>query len=74
MPYGYDLDDDGVTLILNESEQAVIADIKAMRAAGKTLKAIAETLTKQGVPTKNGKQQWSHSTIAQILNRDVGTP
>ena len=42
-----------------------------MRAAGKTLKAIADTLTKQGVPTKNGKPRWSHSTVAQILNRDV---
>ena len=70
VPYGFDLADDGTTLVPNESEQAVIADMKAMRTTGRKLKQIANALTERGVPTKTGKSlRWTHQAVARILNR-----
>lgn len=67
IPYGYDLSDDGISLIPNESEQAVIADIWAMRARGMKLKQIAGALSDRGVPTKTGKsQRWTHQAVRGI--------
>jgi DNA invertase Pin-like site-specific DNA recombinase len=54
VPYGYDLAADGDALIPNDREQAVIADIHAMRLRGMKLQEIADLLTERGVPTKTG--------------------
>jgi DNA invertase Pin-like site-specific DNA recombinase len=70
VPYGFDLAADGSTLIPNEAEQAVIADIRAMRAARTTLEAIADNLTARRVPTKTGRStRWTHQAVARILKR-----
>ena len=70
VPYGHDLADDGVSLIPNESEQAVLADIRAWRAAGWTLERIANELTVRAVPTKTGKsERWTHQAVARIVRR-----
>jgi DNA invertase Pin-like site-specific DNA recombinase len=70
LPYGYDLADDSATLVDNPAEQAVIRDIRAMRAGGMKLKQIAAELTARGVPTKTGKSsQWTHQAVARILDR-----
>ena len=69
VPYGYDLADDGRTLVPNESEQTVIGEMKAMRARGWTLEAVAEELTER-VPTKTKRSnQWTHQAVARILSR-----
>ncbi len=70
VPYGYDLADDGTTLTPNKREQAVIGNMRAMKASGMTLREIAIALTDRGVPTKTGKSNaWTHSAVARILNR-----
>ena len=70
IPYGHDLSNDKTTLVENAVEQAVIADIRVMRAKGKTLKQIAARLTERGVPTKTGKsRRWTHQAVARILSR-----
>ncbi len=70
IPFGFDLADDGATLIPNESEQAVIREIRTMRSRGMKLQEIAETLTGRGVPTKTGKSaRWTHQSVARILSR-----
>ena len=70
VPYGYDLTDDGVTLTCHETEQAVIAEIRAMRKSGAKLQEIADRLTERGVPTKTGKSdRWTHQAVARILKR-----
>lgn len=69
VPYGFDLRDDGSTLIENPSEQAAITDIRRMRSERKTLKRIAATLTERGIRTKTGKPRWSHQAVARILER-----
>ncbi len=70
VPYGYDLAEDGLTLIPNDSEQAVISDIRSWRAAGWTLERIADELTARAVRTKTGKTStWTHQAVARIVRR-----
>ncbi len=69
MPFGHDLADDGVSLTENGDEQAVITDMRAMRAEGKKLHQIATTLSERGVRTKTGKRQWGARTVHAILRR-----
>jgi DNA invertase Pin-like site-specific DNA recombinase len=70
VPYGSDLAEDGTTLLPNEAEQAVIGEIRTMRAAGWTLERIADALTARGVPTKTGKSdRWTHQAVARIVRR-----
>ena len=70
IPYGFNLADDGTTLIPNEPERAVIRDIRTMRSHGMTLGKIAQALTERGIPTKTGKSpHWTHQAVARILNR-----
>jgi len=70
IPYGYDLAADGATLVPNESEQAVITEIRAWRAAGWTLERIADELTARAVPAKTGKsERWTHQAVARIVRR-----
>ena len=71
VPFGYDLAADGATLVPNEAEQAVIADILAWRAQAWTLEQIADELSGHAVPTKTGKsERWTHQAIARILKRE----
>ncbi len=71
MPYGFDLATNGTTLVANEAEQAVIAVIRALRTKGRTLEAIAKTLTTRDIPTKTGKSsRWTHQAVARILSRE----
>jgi len=67
--FGYDLAADGVHLIENPEEQAIIRTIEELRAAGHSLRAIADELTLQGFEPKNGGDAWSHCTVSKILGR-----
>ena len=70
IPYGYDLADDGVMLMPNEVEQAVIRDMGAMRSGGMSLEKIAAELTDRNVATKTGRsKRWGHRSVASILHR-----
>ena len=69
VPYGFDPVDDGVTLVSNKAEQAVLADINARREAGETLQAITDVPTKRRVPTKTGNTAWNLWTVRGILER-----
>ncbi len=70
VPYGFDLADDGKALVARASEQAVVDQMKALRAKAWTLEAIAEELTERGVPTKTKRSdRWTHQAVARILSR-----
>ena len=56
------------------AEQAVIADILAMRQAGATLQSIADTLNTRGVPTKRHAGPWRHQTVDTLLRRPCPRP
>ena len=66
-PYGYDLAENGEDLVENPLERAVIDRIKAMRAAGCSLWAIAAAL--DDAPTKTGAK-WSATVVRGILIRE----
>ncbi len=70
IPYGFRVADDGVQLVAIESEQVIIAEIRAMRQAGKSYRKIADELTGRGVPTKKGRGDWKHSAVARIVGRN----
>ena len=73
LPFGWDLDDDGKTLLANAAEQSVIGQMKAMRAKGWTYEAVAEELTEMGIPTKKKHSaRWTHQAVAGILKREKG--
>ena len=68
IPLGYDLANDGTTLVANPTELKVIKRITSHRAQGKSLAAIAKQLQQDGVATKTGGQ-WYPSTVRAILER-----
>jgi hypothetical protein len=54
-PYGYALAVDGVALVEVATEQAVIAEARAFRGAGLSLRKVAEGLDRKGLRTRNGR-------------------
>jgi site-specific DNA recombinase len=70
LPFGYRLGSDGIALIKDDAEQAVLAEIVQLRQAGHTLRRIAEMLNGRNVPAKNGKQ-WAHTSVRSILSRNA---
>jgi DNA invertase Pin-like site-specific DNA recombinase len=69
IPYGWRLAEDGVALEPVESEQGVVREIMAMRAERRSYRAIADELTRRGVPTKKGRTTWTHQAVASIVKR-----
>lgn len=69
VPFGYDLAEDGVSLVKNDQEQQVLTLIDQLRQHGLSLREIAAELTRRGVATKEGGTAWSHTTVARIVKR-----
>ena len=67
VPLGYVLHNDGESLVPVAGEIAVVERIIAARFAGLSMRAIADQLTADKVPTKRGGPIWSHTTIQGIL-------
>jgi hypothetical protein len=63
-PFGYSADADG-RLVVNAAEQAVIARVKALRAAGVSFRAIARDLEAAGVVGRTG-QPFAASRLVAI--------
>lgn len=68
--FGHDLAADGVRLVANPTEQDGLALLLELAAAGMPLRAIARELTARGIPTKEGRPAWDHSSIRRILRRN----
>lgn len=56
VPYGFDLDADGVHLIENDAEQKVIREARELHASGLSLRKIAAELNARGLVARNGRQ------------------
>jgi DNA invertase Pin-like site-specific DNA recombinase len=69
VPFGYDLADNGINLVPNAAQQEALELIAELRAAGLSMRSIADQLNARNIPTAKGKGQWKHSTIQSILNR-----
>jgi len=66
VPFGYAIAADGRTLDTNETEQAAIAQVRELHAAGKSLRAIARELTARGLKPRRGA--WHVQKIANVVN------
>lgn len=69
--FGYDLADDGKTLVPNANEIETIAIIRELRAAGESYRKIAVEMGRRGIKTKEGRAKWTHTSIAGILKRQA---
>lgn len=70
-PFGFDRT--GNSLVENPSEQAVVGKIQRKRAAGASLRAIADELNAASTPTKGGAK-WYASTVKYLLGNELYTP
>ena len=66
VPFGYTLADDGRTLVEQADEQAILVRIRDCRAAGYSLRAIAEELNRQGLSTRSGAA-WQHQYVRNLV-------
>lgn len=55
VPFGFDLAADGVALVENAAEQAVIQQARELKASGLSLRSIAAELNRRGFNARNGK-------------------
>jgi DNA invertase Pin-like site-specific DNA recombinase len=65
VPFGYTLNANGRTLDANADEQRVIELLRELKAAGYTLRAIADELNRQGFTTRRGTA-WRHQYVAAL--------
>ena len=66
VPYGYQLDADGVHLVEHEGEQRVLASARRLRAAGLSLRAVSAELDRAGFQSRKGRRFGAQS-IANML-------
>ena len=74
IPFGYDLDSNGVDLIANEKELQAIAMMRELRKRRYSLARIALNLESMGIKTKKGKTKWQPMTILNLLNNPLAIP
>lgn len=67
IPYGYDLDKDGIHLIENDREQRVIKLVVKLRNKGLSFQKIANELSKRECRNKAGRIKWNHSQTSRIF-------
>ena len=69
--FGFDLADDGKTLVPNEREQKAIRLMGEWRARGKTYRDLVKIIEELGIQTKEGNRIWLPMTIKRILSRPI---
>jgi DNA invertase Pin-like site-specific DNA recombinase len=70
VPFGWVADGTG-RLIEVAEEQAVLRIIGELRAAGVSLRKIADELGRLGHRTKKGNASWTHTSVKSILDRQA---
>jgi DNA invertase Pin-like site-specific DNA recombinase len=68
IPYGWQLVDDGKSLIESPEEQRALSLVHSMKNSGHTLRAIAAELNRRGYTAKKGGE-WTHGQVQSILRR-----
>lgn len=68
-PFGWDFGPDG-RLVANAREQAIIAQIRRLRADGLSYRGIAARLDGEGILPKRGRR-WIHTAVKSILTRNT---
>jgi len=68
IPFGYELDTDGVHLVENATEQRAIELVKQLRADGMSIRKIAEHMNNNRVDSRGNK--WHPTTVARLLKKE----
>ena len=68
LPYGFSLDKDGIHLIKNEEEFAILEKMSQLIEVGNSYRVAAKLLQQEGVLNREG-HPFQHSAIHQILKR-----
>ena len=71
VPFGFNLGDDGVKLVVNPSEQDALHVMRAMRLAGDSFRTIGAHLEMSGVLTKRGGTKWDPRTVKCVLDTAI---
>ena len=69
VPYGYSASSDG-HLVRNSQEQAVLTEIRELRAAGMSLRAIVAELSKRGFVSRVGKP-FALTQVARMVKNEL---
>lgn len=69
IPFGFDLAADGINLVPNAGQQRAILLIRELKAAGVSMRSIADELNRRHISTAKGNGAWKHSTVQRILSR-----
>jgi DNA invertase Pin-like site-specific DNA recombinase len=67
VPYGWQLDADGVHLINHVPEQAMIAAVRVLRTSGFSYRAIADELNRRGLVNRAGGR-FHHTQVVRMLD------
>lgn len=67
VPFGFDLAEDGNTLMSNVIEQSALAAMREMRQSGLSYRKIAAELQTREYRTKQGKTVWKHTSVKSVL-------
>jgi len=73
VPFGFDLADDGDTLLVNPREQAIVELMGLLRQSGQSYHKIAAILLRKSVPTKEPGSKWAAATVRNILLRTTAS-
>ncbi|MFZ2957681.1 MAG: recombinase family protein [Candidatus Ozemobacteraceae bacterium] len=69
-PYGYDLAENGRSLVPNTREQKALLVMRRLRSRGLSLRKVGAELTRRGIPTKTGGA-WQAMTIKNLCEAKV---
>ena len=68
LPFGWRVGSDGRHLEENPDEQAILAEVRLLRAKGYALISICDELNQRGLKNRQGRE-WKPSFIGQLLDR-----
>ena len=68
-PLGHVRGEDGVHVAAHPAEQAAVARIRQLRRDGLTVRAIADALNTEGVPSRGAR--WYFQTVHRVLRREA---
>ena len=69
IPFGYELDEDGIHLIENQREQSIISIVLSLKELGYSYRNIAKELENRGLKNKAHRIKWSATQIFRILQK-----
>ena len=69
VPFGYRVGADGTHLEADETEQKTLKRLRKLRGRGFSVRQIADTLNREGVPARTGR--WHHNSVWRVLRRDA---